>query len=198
MVAQHPETYIFGPWGGTSRSLHAVPRRRRAVAAGLLPSRVGMADECEGAGDVHCAEDRRADQRDVPQPAVCRERIPLRATPEHRRTGDCVVPRIPGVDSTNLGRPLSSGIPVQFLNIVQPGEMYGDRLNSVDLRLGKILRYGSTRTLVSLDVFNLFNSNTTEKYQLNLRDDVSQSVVDHGGAVLQDQRADRLLGTPEP
>ena len=73
---------------------------------------------------------------------------------------------IPGVDSTNLGRPLSSGIPVEFLNIVKPGAMYGDRLNSVDLRFGKILRYGTTRTLVSLDVFNLLNSNTTEKYQL--------------------------------
>jgi hypothetical protein len=52
------------------------------------------------------------------------------------------------------------------LNIVKPGVMYGDRLNSVDLRFGKILRYGSTKTLVSLDVFNLVNSNTTERYQL--------------------------------
>ena len=50
---------------------------------------------------------------------------------------------IPGVDSTNLGRPLASGIPVEFLNIVKPGKMYGDRLNAVDLRFGKILRYGS-------------------------------------------------------
>ena len=73
---------------------------------------------------------------------------------------------IPGVDSTNLGRPLSSGIPVEFLNIVKPGVKYGDRLNAVDLRFGKILRYGTTRTLVSLDVFNLLNSNTTERYQL--------------------------------
>ena len=72
---------------------------------------------------------------------------------------------IPGVDSTNLGRPLSSGIPVEFLNIVEPGKLYGDRLNSIDLRFGKILRYGNTRTLINLDVFNLFNSNTTEVFQ---------------------------------
>ena len=52
---------------------------------------------------------------------------------------------IPGVDSTNLGRPLSSGIPVEFLNIVEPGKLYGDRLNAVDLRFGKILRYGNTQ-----------------------------------------------------
>ncbi len=100
---------------------------------------------------------------------------------------------IPGVDSTNLGRPLASGIPVEFLNIVKPGALYGDRLNAVDLRFGKILRYGTTKTLVSLDIFNLFNSNTPQVYQPDLRADVSQPVVDHVGAVLQDQRAVRLL-----
>jgi hypothetical protein len=93
---------------------------------------------------------------------------------------------VPGVDSTNLGRPLSSGIPVEFLNIVKPGVQYGDRLNSIDLRLGKILKYGTTKTLVSLDVFNLLNSNTTEKCPDDIRR-VSQSVVDHGGEVLQDR-----------
>jgi hypothetical protein len=66
---------------------------------------------------------------------------------------------------TNLGRPLSSGIPIEFVNIVKPGEMYGDRLTAVDLRLGKNLRFGRTRTLVALDIFNLFNSNTPDVYQ---------------------------------
>jgi hypothetical protein len=71
---------------------------------------------------------------------------------------------IPGVDSTNLGRPLASGIPVEFLNIVKPGDSYLDRINAVDLRFGKILRYSNTKTLVSLDIFNLFNSNTAQVY----------------------------------
>ncbi len=65
---------------------------------------------------------------------------------------------------TNLGRPLSSGIPIEFVNIVQPGVKYGDRLSQVDLRLGKNIRYGRTRTLVALDMFNLFNSNTPDVY----------------------------------
>ena len=43
----------------------------------------------------------------------------------------------------------------------------GDRLNAVDLRFGKILKYGKTRTQLNLDVYNLFNSNTTEVYQRN-------------------------------
>jgi hypothetical protein len=37
----------------------------------------------------------------------------------------------------------------------------------VDLRFGKILKYGSTRTQLNLDVYNLANSNTTEVYQRN-------------------------------
>jgi hypothetical protein len=72
---------------------------------------------------------------------------------------------IPGLDSTNLGRPLSSGIPIQFLQIVEPGKLYGDRLSSVDLRFGKILRYGNSRTAINFDVYNLFNANTTEVFQ---------------------------------
>jgi hypothetical protein len=50
------------------------------------------------------------------------------------------------------------------LNIVEPGVKYGDRLNDVDLRFGKILKYGRTRTLVAVDVFNLFNWSTPDVY----------------------------------
>ena len=53
------------------------------------------------------------------------------------------------------------------MNIVKPGTKYGDRLNSVDVRFGKILKYGTTKALVNLDIFNLLSSNTTERYQLN-------------------------------
>jgi hypothetical protein len=66
---------------------------------------------------------------------------------------------------TNLGRSFNSFVPIQFLNIVQPGELYGERLNQVDLRIGKKLTYGRSKTLVSLDIFNLFNSNTPDLYQ---------------------------------
>ena len=63
------------------------------------------------------------------------------------------------------GRSFSSFIPIEFLNIVQPGAAYGDRLNSVDLRFGKILKYGHTKSLVAIDIFNVTNSNTTNVYQ---------------------------------
>jgi hypothetical protein len=66
---------------------------------------------------------------------------------------------------TSLGRPFSGAIPVQFLNIVKPGTVYGNRLNGVDLRLGKNLRYGHTKTLVAVDIFNVTNSNATDVWQ---------------------------------
>ena len=122
-----------------------------------------MADELQGAGHLHRAEDRRADQRDVPKPAVSRERI---STVQSQSLGAQVLAlNIPGlVNQTSLNR---SGPVVEFLQIVEPGPVYGDRLNAVDLRFGKILRYGRTRTQLNLDVHNLVNSNTTEVYQRN-------------------------------
>ena len=36
----------------------------------------------------------------------------------------------------------------------------GERLNQIDMRFGKILKYGRTRTNVSIDIFNLLNGDT--------------------------------------
>ena len=40
-----------------------------------------------------------------------------------------------------------------------PGQLYGDQVNQVDMRFAKVLRFGRTRTLVGLDLYNLFNAN---------------------------------------
>ena len=60
----------------------------------------------------------------------------------------------------SLGRALSGGVTNLPVTIVEPGTMYGDRLNQVDLRFGKIVHFGRTKTVVNLDVYNLFNVNT--------------------------------------
>jgi hypothetical protein len=70
-----------------------------------------------------------------------------------------------GLIQPSLGRPLAGGAPVTLLGLVKPGDLYGDRLNQVDLRFGKLLRFSGTRTLVALDLFNAFNTNTTDVYQ---------------------------------
>ena len=44
------------------------------------------------------------------------------------------------------------------------GTRFPIRLNSLDLRFGKNLRFGRTRTNVAIDLYNLFNSNTGTAY----------------------------------
>jgi len=61
--------------------------------------------------------------------------------------------------SPSLGRPLAGGAANVTVNVVPPGGMYGDRRNQLDLRLGKLLRFGRTRTKVNLDINNVFNAN---------------------------------------
>jgi hypothetical protein len=62
------------------------------------------------------------------------------------------------VVAPQLGRNLSGSAPNVTVNIVQPGVLYGDRVNEIDIRLGKILKFGKTRTTVGVDVYNLLNS----------------------------------------
>jgi hypothetical protein len=45
------------------------------------------------------------------------------------------------------------------IQYVAPGDLYADRLNQVDLRVGKIFRFGGTRRLsANIDLFNVLNS----------------------------------------
>jgi len=58
----------------------------------------------------------------------------------------------------SLGRPLA-GTAVAQINIVTPGSMYGDRLNQLDFRVGKIVRYRGFRSSLNVDLYNVFNDN---------------------------------------
>ncbi len=57
-----------------------------------------------------------------------------------------------------LGRLPSGGVANVSMNLVTPGTLYGDRINELDLRFTKVLKYGRTRTKISLDMYNALNS----------------------------------------
>jgi len=62
------------------------------------------------------------------------------------------------------GRPLVPGLTFQTVNLLEQGHTFPDTLNSLDMRFGKIFRFGKTRTNVAIDLYNLFNSNTGTAY----------------------------------
>jgi hypothetical protein len=64
------------------------------------------------------------------------------------------------VAAQSLGRPLSGGAANTALNLVRPGTLFGPRLNQLDLRFGKVLRFGRIRSTVSADLYNAFNGST--------------------------------------
>ena len=165
---QHPDVYIFAPWGGSSPFLADSPfvgglgqwpaafcHREsgwKTNVKGLASYNVPRIDLLVS-GTFHSLPYAGADFPSIAGQSL-NAQVQILQMPFFA----------PALADTNLGRPLSSGIPVEFLNIVKPGTMYGDRLNGVDLRFGKNVRYGHTRSLVALDIFNLGNSNTPDGY----------------------------------
>ena len=115
----------------------------------------------------------------------CDQRPPFRT--DFKGLGSYVIPRIdvqvsgtfqslPGeslnanfnvptaVVAQTLGRPLSGNLLFANVNLVGPGQVHGDRINQLDLRLGKIFRFGGYRTQISVDVYNALNANPIETY----------------------------------
>src|SRR5262249_36583731 len=62
------------------------------------------------------------------------------------------------VVAQSLGRNLAGNAANVTVNLIEPGSLYGDRINELDLRLAKALRFGKWRANLSADVYNLLNA----------------------------------------
>jgi len=65
----------------------------------------------------------------------------------------------PNSATVGLDRPFA-GVAGQTItvNLIEPGTLYGDRVNEVNLRFAKILRFGRSRSNVGVDLYNAFNA----------------------------------------
>jgi hypothetical protein len=63
-----------------------------------------------------------------------------------------------------LGRPAAVVGTTVPINLVSPGQVWGDRVNALDLRFAKVLRFGRTRNTVGLDIVNSLNSDAILTY----------------------------------
>ena len=63
------------------------------------------------------------------------------------------------------GRPFRPGVTSQTVDLLLPGQLYGDRVNGLDMRFGKILRFGGKRANIGVDLYNLLNMNTPTGYR---------------------------------
>jgi hypothetical protein len=83
--------------------------------------------------------------------------------------------------SAALGRPAAAAGTTIPVDLVAPGQVWGDRVNEVDLRLGKILKFGRMRTNVGFDVYNLLNQAAVLTYSQTF----NPAVLSGPGAWLQ-------------
>jgi Carboxypeptidase regulatory-like domain len=63
-----------------------------------------------------------------------------------------------------LGRNLSADAPNVTVNLVAPGAMYGDRVNELDFRFAKLLRFRGARSTVAIEMYNALNSSAVLSY----------------------------------
>jgi hypothetical protein len=64
----------------------------------------------------------------------------------------------------SLGGPIAGGVPNVTVNLIKPGDLYGDRVNELDLRLAKIFRFSGRRATIGLDIYNALNASPILTY----------------------------------
>jgi hypothetical protein len=57
------------------------------------------------------------------------------------------------------------GATTSTVNLLLDGQLYGDRVNNLDMRFAKIVRFKGTRANVGIDLYNILNANTPTTYE---------------------------------
>jgi hypothetical protein len=59
-----------------------------------------------------------------------------------------------------MGRGFTGAPAGRGFNLVPAGEVFIERLNQIDFRVAKLLRFNGTRTSINFDFYNVMNSNS--------------------------------------
>jgi hypothetical protein len=187
-VTMFPESHVYDHWFGYDIGLNArLPHG--VIFQGGLSTGHQTTDFCD-VQDPAKAGDKALVEMLGGTSSVATCHMTQNWLPQVKLFGSYTVPKIdvqlgasfqsiPGVEysasyaapNTDLARPVADGglgrlpsggtaIQTTNVNLVQPGSLYGPRFNQIDARLGKVLRFGRTKSVVSLDLFNVLNSDT--------------------------------------
>ena len=134
---------------GGAGELHAEP---------LLPYRIAVADVVPVPGVRTDSEDRHAGERGLPRHVQPQQRHrPARGRAAATYT---LTAADQAAAAAQIGRPLTTAGALN-VNLLAPGEVYGDRVRQIDLSLKKIFRFGGQRLTAGVDIYNLLNNNVT-------------------------------------
>jgi hypothetical protein len=66
-----------------------------------------------------------------------------------------------------LGRLPANGLSngTTSVNLLVPAQLYGERITQFDMRFAKVVRFAGKRADVGVDLYNVFNTNTTTTFQ---------------------------------
>jgi Carboxypeptidase regulatory-like domain len=159
-------------WNGVDMMVNARPRNGLLVQGGVSTGRTST-DNCEVLAKLPESNPLGAPYCHVDTPflsrwaALASYTIPrvdvqvagtFQSTPGPQIAANYVATN--AIVSPSLGRPLSGGAANVTVNLVAPGDMYGERLNQLDLRFGKVLNFAGTRASINVDLYNALNAST--------------------------------------
>ena len=181
-------------WNGVDLTVNARPRQGVVLQAGVSTGRL-EADNCAviaGLPDAsvqrvvggptetaaltapycHQKEDLLTDGKLVATYTVPRVDVQVSAL-FFSRPGPAISANrvIPNAEvQPSLGRPLAANAPNVTINLVQPGALYGERRNQLDLRFTKLFHVQGVRLGASFELYNAFNANAVLTESATYRD----------------------------
>ena len=117
-------------------------------------------------GYCHIASGFLTDFRGLGSYSIPKVDVEIAATfqskPGQRLAANYQIPA--SVIAQTLGRPPAGNVANVTVNLIQPGTLYGDRINELDLRIAKVLKFNRAKAKVQVDFFNLTNSSAVLTY----------------------------------